>query len=732
MQPFCKYISHQVVHAQIEISSLKSSLTYRTVKIRGADVFIEMMVDENPESIVNIPIPHYPPFKLRSSLVDKDPVIWVHLLEGYIRLSQFLLQADSHHQKLSVKSKQQLVLFLKVYLSETAEEKNQIFSLGAINPDIKRNTSTLRNYIFQVIRSYSFAKLSLGGDSVWNFIRIYVRENGMIVRGLVDGTYKSKLNDNKKSGNISFIAPVQKHIESLVNSGKFSRDDLECLAYLLGQHANVAKSTTFNISNGTHSGSVKKTVNKASSGSLSFAEKFVSTEWIELLEVLYAGGASVNAETIKDVMIISLIGLTAAKLANLVTNLHVSNVDTLRIYPLLALILTSKQLEEIMPSLKEKLPFLNNIKVSDKYDSEDSSFGKVHIEKKEIEDLNELMPQLSRGQCVTLLKQYNKDIERISNMLFENPDVLNFIEESEVDDVDKPEGAVKSKPTENPSNASIDSRRNVYDGDEISNLKFNKHTVILGKKNKANHKPTSNDLKKKVMTAALRLMYESDEDEPDDTYDDQEKTSGSAIPEENSARKSFKIKVDELGNDDDTENDAPNTTDSLSKNAAGSLSSHVSPVDAIENYLFAIYKRKSDALFKKESRKTKERTNMKNDTGWTDEQIEGWLRMLLRSPRHFKILEENFFYGGNPNRKEPSTGVRKGKLGSSATPSSTEQKSSESSSSDGSKVPPTTKEPNKVTGKDQKKRQYARSEKNKASKANHNRKAQHSKKLNRL
>lgn len=687
-----------------------------------------MMADENPERTVNIQIPHYPPFKLRSSLVDKDPVIWVHLLEGYIRLCQFLLQEDSHHQKLSVKSKQQLVLFLKVYLSETAEEKNQIFSLGAINPDITRNTSTLRNYIFQVVRSYSFAKLTLGGDSVWNFVRIYVRGNGTIVRGLVDGTYKSKLNDNKKSGNISFIATVQKHIESLINSGKFSRDDLECLAYLLGQHANVAKSTTFNISNGTDSGSVKKTVSKASSGSLSFAEKFVNTEWIELLEVLYSGGASVNAETIKDVMIVSLIGLTTAKLANLVTSLHVSNVDTLRIYPLLALILTSKQWEEIMPSLKEKLPFLNNIKVSNKYESEVSMFGEVPISKDDIEDLNEIIPQLSRGQCVTLLKQYDKDIEKISNMLFENPDVINFIEESEIDDMDKPEGAMKPNAVDKSSNTRIDSRRNIYDGDEISNLNFNKHTVILGKKNKVNYKPTSNDLKKKTMTAALRLMYESDEDEPDDTYDDQEKTSGSAIPEENSARKSFKIRVDELGNDDDTGDKATNT----GKDATDSRPSRVSSVDAIENYLFAIYKRNSDALFKKESRKTKERASMKNETGWTDEQIEGWLRMLLRSPRRFKILEENFFYGGNPNIKEPSAGEKKGKLGSPATHISPERKASESSFIDRPKVQSTKNEPSRATTKEQKRRQYAKSEKNKASRANHNRKDQHSKKLNKL
>ena len=36
----------------------------------------------------------------------------------------------------------------------------------------------------------------------------------------------------------------------------------------------------------------------------------------------------------------------------------------------------------------------------------------------------------------------------------------------------------------------------------------------------------SAELKKKTLSDALRVMYQSDEDEPDDTYDDQEKTTG--------------------------------------------------------------------------------------------------------------------------------------------------------------------------------------------------------------
>ena len=77
------------------------------------------------EDTIYIPIPHYPPFKLRSSLIDKDPVIWVHLLEAYIHLMTVLL--DPETPKLNVKSQQQLQLFLKIFLFETCEEETKIF-----------------------------------------------------------------------------------------------------------------------------------------------------------------------------------------------------------------------------------------------------------------------------------------------------------------------------------------------------------------------------------------------------------------------------------------------------------------------------------------------------------------------------------------------------------------------------------------------------------------------------
>lgn len=194
---------------------------------------------------VSLPIPQYPPFTLRSSLIDKDPVIWVHILEGYIDLFYYLMEGN--FQYLNLKSKQLLYQFLKSYLHETYGEDNKIFSLGSINVDIQNNEKRLKQLVFQTIKLYSLLKFNLIGELIYYFIGIYVNKNNSTVRGLVDGTFKSKFNDNKKSGNISSIKSVQGYIEKSIMNGKFSQTDLQILSMLLGQSINSSK-TTFSLS----------------------------------------------------------------------------------------------------------------------------------------------------------------------------------------------------------------------------------------------------------------------------------------------------------------------------------------------------------------------------------------------------------------------------------------------------------------------------------------------------
>ena len=165
----------------------------------------------NFETQLQINIPHYPPFKLRSSLIDKDPVIWVHSLEAYIRLFMFLDNNEAYgYNLLHVKSQQQLQLFLKVYLAETVQEHNKIFSLGHINPEIRSNGELLKARVFSFIKNSSIIKLNFTGEAVWQFISIYISNNATTVRQLVDGSFKSKFNE-KKSGGISSIPVLYNH-----------------------------------------------------------------------------------------------------------------------------------------------------------------------------------------------------------------------------------------------------------------------------------------------------------------------------------------------------------------------------------------------------------------------------------------------------------------------------------------------------------------------------------------
>ncbi|ODV82000.1 uncharacterized protein CANTADRAFT_24697 [Suhomyces tanzawaensis NRRL Y-17324] len=627
-------------------------------------------VEEEPSPF--FPIPHYPPFKLRSSLIDKDPVIWVHLLEAYIKLFQYLLQPAT----LSVKSQQQHQMFLKVFLSETAEEKSKIFSLGAINPDIKTNTATLRNLVFLYIRNFSLIKSNLTGESVWNFVLIYVQQNSSVVRGLVDGTYKSKFNDNKKSGNISSITSVQKRLEAMITQGIFSNQDLTTLTYLLGQQMS-AKAMKVSLD-----GDVKeRNINKKSASSVGFAESFVSVPWIELLERLYAGGKSIHAETIKNIMIISLLSLSVSKLSKLTMELGVKDIRTMKLFPLFSMIIISDRFKELVPNLEERLPFLRQL-------SQGSQTNEVNQD--HVNMLIDLFPSLTLGKATKVLRDHNGDVEGITNMLLENPDFVDSIEEEQLKPKKEPTFTIKGqKTTKTDRKANTPApKRSVYDDDKISRLDFSESQVIQGKKQNTDVKPSSEDYKKKILTAALELMYEGDEDEPDDTYKDQQKTTGTAIEE--SSKKGGKSRMAVL------EDGAPEP-------------SPFQP-DRIDTYLFSILKKNGTEALEKSLRDTPERQAYKEYTGYSDDQIERWLRVLLKSPYQFKVLEKEYYIPTRPSdsKTERPRLAPKAKRGNKP-----ESKSG----------PSRTK-----SGETPLKQVAAKNEKNKASRANHNRKTGHNKK----
>ncbi|GEQ69155.1 hypothetical protein JCM33374_g2826 [Metschnikowia sp. JCM 33374] len=543
------------------------------------------------ENTVYIPIPHYPPFKLRSSLIDKDPVIWVHLLEGYIKLCGVLLTGEV---KLDVKSQQQFQLFIKIFLAETSEEKTKIFSLGAINPDIKSNTATLRAYVFQIICDYGAVKLALNGESLWNFVMVYVEKNASLVRGIVAGSHKSKFNDNKKSGKISSIPVLRKYLISMIAHGRMQNFHLEFLTMLLGQHVAAPSTKTVHVTSAGKASKGGKMLAKdkykqSSSSATHFAELFVTEDWIEELESMYAGGKSVHAETIKTWMVISVLSLSVSKLANVVSTIGIQSAGTMILAPLLSTIILSDAYKRLNPGLEERLPFLRNITFE----------APQTVANADVDFLLEMFPDLSQAKARKLLLRYDNNIDKTTNAVLENLSLIEEVSDSES------EGDLRHSSPSTVSGTELERGLNRF------KLSSHETTERFGKKAA---KANASEIKKNTLTAALRLLYDSDEDERDDTYDDQEHTSGAAFTD---SEKKSKAKDKVVVYEDDGDS---------SKNSLGNSnrSSAAPEFDPNEVLLFGYLKSGGDSLFDKGNRKSSQRKDMRLKTGWTDEQIEGW------------------------------------------------------------------------------------------------------------
>ncbi|KAG7807506.1 hypothetical protein KL921_004264 [Ogataea angusta] len=516
---------------------------------------------------LDIPIVVYPPFKLRSSLIDKDPVIWQHLLETYIDLFQKLIVFSTKKDvKLSLKSQQQLTAFMKVYLSETSEESTKIFSLGAINPDILKNQKRLKIVVFQFIKIYNLVNLKLAGESVWDFCKVYLRlayENiNMnqslisvgIVRDLVEGRVKSKI--TSKSDDVSLVKSLQDYLKLRISDTKFNRIDLETLSMLLGQKVK-------------NRGSSKQRVVAGRGQQDSFSERFVNAHWVDILETLYNRGDSLHAQQCFEITLVSFVSLTSAKIINLVRDLGVvSRAQLIKKYPLVARLILSSKFQDMNPDLRNKL-----------FES------KSTFDQHKIQSLLDVFPQLTEAQCKTLLKKY-KTVEEAMNKVLEGEEVEEYTEKKK------------------------------------ARVQFGKKDFSL----KADSR-TQRQLKKKTLENALRMLYESAEDEPDDTYDDQDLTRG----------------ADTLAKDEDYESDEE-FAESKQANRERDQS-----MESLDLKLLQIYKSNPEA-FDRSSRYTNYRNQLKSELKWTDEQLEGWARMLERNPRRFKLLEEKLLdVGGSLN-----------------------------------------------------------------------------------
>lgn len=264
----------------------------------------------------------------------------------------------------------------------------------------------------------------------------------------------------------------------------------------------------------------------------------------------------------------------------------------------------------------------------------DSGFGneQVHVHRMSlVSQVQDLFPDLGSGFVVKLLDEYSDDVEQVIAHLLEGslPSHLENADRSEAlapTRADQADNSLELAPHSTPP--LLSTRRNIYDNDDFDNLAIATSKLHFGRRN-----PTvtaediledrSNAPNKAAILSAL-AAFDSDDDERDDTYD-----------------------VGDVGGTVD----AANPDDSSEQ-----------PHDEA---LFKAYK-STPKLFGRdaETRRGKQRADLRLETGMTDEAIEGWALMLSRDARQLRRLEAKFSTFRGSQNEIASTAWRASPVGS--------------------------------------------------------------------
>jgi activating signal cointegrator complex subunit 2 len=168
-----------------------------------------------------------------------------------------------------------------------------------------------------------------------------------------------------------------------------------------------------------------------------------------------------------------------------------------------------------------------------------------------------------------------------------------------------------------PEYSSIE-RRNVFDYDVFDLKQVDPSQIHRGRKERGTAMDLLNDKKfmqsqKAKIIQAAETQWDEYEDEYDDTYDDAERTIA------RSANPRLKIIRDDV-DEETTESEVD---------------------DDVEGIVYKWFKNTPE-IFEKSARKTKDRDSLKEETKWTDEQIEGWKSMIERDSSMLRRLETKY------------------------------------------------------------------------------------------
>ncbi|KAI1370832.1 hypothetical protein F4677DRAFT_451014 [Hypoxylon crocopeplum] len=234
----------------------------------------------------------------------------------------------------------------------------------------------------------------------------------------------------------------------------------------------------------------------------------------------------------------------------------------------------------------------------------------------QITQIQDLFPDLGSGFISKLLDEYGDNTEQVVAHLLEDSLPLHLATVDRTEELSPERTRRKSRDiAPRPTPPQVPIRHNVYDDDEFDKLAVDISNIHFGKRDASKSaddilNDRSSAPNKAAILSALST-FDADDDERDDTYD--------------AADAGFIVND---GNPEDAD-------DQKRK-------------DGSEEALFRAYQ-SNPKMFNRDAatRRSETRTKLKQQTGMTDEAIEGWALMLTRTPHQKRQLEMKYSaFGG--------------------------------------------------------------------------------------
>ena len=564
--------------------------------------------------MIGITIAEYFPARIRHKIPPQD---WEACVEAWILICYELLVSDAGDFAAQISSSPSISKFLTSYIEENALD----------NVSNNAQSRVLRSKVYRLIHRL-LSEVSLPPSSLLNFDFLskfsLIYQKVTSLSHLLDTTWKRHdLDKNRsfKEHKATLVETLERH-----HIGNFK----EINPLLLSQVAALQKSCSpYNW------------------------QLTVGSDLLGAFNTAYYGAESDTRKKLRIIVYRSLIGLLQSDKPKVSILLdHLYTLDSASEGPLLEDLCSQTPLlgkiramttgpdtaranavlEHLSKWERPSRPRVRKTAKGKTKETEPQSNGisvEAHIHQMSlVTQVQDIFPDLGTAFVTKLLDEYHEEVETITSHLLEDslPEYLKKLDrsknlsESTLEQNGKPDLVLGLTP--GPKSPHPPKRKNIFDGDDFSRLAISPAQLSYGRATDdrsnadtllSERTPASSAAAKAAIWSALAAI-DPDDDERDDTYD-----------------------VADVGGTVDTTMPGSGDEPLRGEDTRGEVQ---------EETLFSAWKA-SPEMFGRDAitRRSKGRTDLKEETGMSDEMIEGWASMLNRDPDRLRRLDAKYSNG---------------------------------------------------------------------------------------